>query len=559
MTTPAPSKSSWNAAILLLCSCMFASGGCGIILEYIQATLASMILGNSFEQWAFVIGLMLFWMGAGSLLQVHIPKNTLIFSFMGIETALALLGGFSPVLTYLAYATTDHYVLVLYAFVSLIGILIGLEIPVIIRINNDYAKQLSTNVGGILSADYVGSLAGSLIYVYFLLKYFPITQAAFLMAGVNFFLALVTFVYFGTKGLIHRKVLPSLLMLVTGVFLGFGYFKSPQWQISLEQPLYDAPVVLSKTTAYQHIVITHSRMQNETRLFLNGNLQLCSLDENRYHETLVHPAMNLVSNPKNILILGGGDGCALREVLKYKGVEKILLVDLDPDMISLASTNPFLTRINQDAFSHGKVIFQTGNGVTQGAPKTIYVNQKKISETSPALPVAEVNVMNIDADKFLSQSSDFFDVIIVDLPDPSTPELCKLYSRQFYAKLGARLSFSGAMVVQATSPYFARESFLCIGRTIKSAGFHAIPFHENVPSFGDWGFFIGIHGNRKKSKIMEEISKIRFPVLTSFITPEKFASQLIFGKTMLEARNTEVNTLLRPVLLNLYLNESWKY
>jgi spermidine synthase len=181
-----PPASKRSFATFLLCACMFASGACGIILEYIQASLASMILGNSFEQWAMVIGLMLFWMGFGSLIQAQIPKHRLIFTFIAVETGLALAGGFSPTLTYIAYGYTAHYILVLYFFVSFIGIMIGLEIPVIIRINNDFSKELSTNLGSILSADYIGSLVGALIYVFILLRFVPITEAAFLTAGINF-------------------------------------------------------------------------------------------------------------------------------------------------------------------------------------------------------------------------------------------------------------------------------------------------------------------------------------------------------------------------------------
>ncbi|MFH2093690.1 MAG: spermidine synthase, partial [Pseudomonadota bacterium] len=317
-----------NFASLLLCACMFASGACGIILEYIQASLASMILGNSFEQWAMVIGLMLFWMGFGSLIQARIPKKHLILAFICVETGLALAGGFSPTLTYLSYGYTAHYGLTLYFFVSFIGIMIGLEIPVIIRINNDFSKELSTNLGNILSADYLGSLVGSLIYVFILLRFFPITEAAFLTAGVNFFLAFITFVYFSKKRLIKRGILLPMIMVATVCAISYGYMQNRQWNIKIEQPLYDDPVVLSRTTQYQHIVITHYKPFNEVRLFLNGNLQFCSTDEARYHEPLVHPVMNLAPVKSKVLILGGGDGCALREVLKYKAVKEVLLVDL---------------------------------------------------------------------------------------------------------------------------------------------------------------------------------------------------------------------------------------
>ena len=246
-----------SLASVLLTACMFASGACGIILEYIQASLASMILGNAFEQWAMVIGLMMFWMGFGSLIQSRVPKAGLIYTFILIETALALAGGFSPTLTYLSYSYTAHYSLVLYAFVSVIGILIGLEIPVIIRINNDFSKELSTNLGNILSADYIGSLAGALVYVFLLLRFFPITEAAFLTAGINFLLALTTAVYFRKKRLIPKKWWIPLLMGLTCTALAWGYANNRAWQIKNEQPLYDDPIVYSKTSQYQHIVITH--------------------------------------------------------------------------------------------------------------------------------------------------------------------------------------------------------------------------------------------------------------------------------------------------------------
>ncbi|HAR33797.1 MAG TPA: spermidine synthase, partial [Desulfobacter sp.] len=328
----APGYSRLNPASALLCLCMFASGACGIILEYIQASLASMILGNAFEQWAMVIGLMMFWMGFGSLIQARIPKERLVYVFIGIEIALALLGGYSPTLTYLSYGYTGHYSLVLYFFVSMIGILIGLEIPVIIRINNDFSKELSTNLGYILSADYIGSLAGALVYVFILLRFFPITEAAFLTAGLNFFLALITFIYFTRKQIIRRNIPLLVIMVATCVVVIFGYMNNRRWQVTNEQSLYDDPIVYSKTSQYQHIVITHFKPLDEVRLFLNGNLQLCSTDEARYHESLVHPAMALAHVRSRVLILGGGDGCALREVLKYPDVELITLVDLDPAM-----------------------------------------------------------------------------------------------------------------------------------------------------------------------------------------------------------------------------------
>ena len=556
-------KQGRSLASVLLTACMFASGACGIILEYIQASLASMILGNAFEQWAMVIGLMMFWMGFGSLIQSRISKAALVYTFIIIETALALAGGFSPTLTYLSYSYTAHYSLVLYAFVSVIGILIGLEIPVIIRINNDFSKELSTNLGNILSADYIGSLAGALIYVFVLLRFFPITEAAFLTAGINFFLALATAVYFRKKKLIPGALWMPLLMGLTCAALVWGYVNNRDWQIKNEQPLYDDPIVYSHTSQYQHIVITHYAPLDETRLFLNGNLQLCSTDEARYHESLVHPAMALAGRAQNVLILGGGDGCALREVLKYTSVREVTLVDLDPAVTGLARTHPLLTRLNNQAFKDARVVTLTAQGVTPGPDRQIFQaapgGRKKDPKTgrpSPAVHLAEVRVMNVDADKFLEKVAGFWDVIIVDMPDPSTPELTKLYAREFYTKIRRHLSAPGIMVVQATSPYMAKESFLCIGRTLAAAGFNILPYHENVPSFGDWGWYLGTRST-SRTVLDRKIAAIDFSVPTQYLTPDVFRSQTVFGKQMLSARHSEINTLLFPVLLSLYNNESW--
>jgi spermidine synthase len=551
-------RSRLNPASALLCLCMFASGACGIILEYIQASLASMILGNAFEQWAMVIGLMMFWMGFGSLIQAQISKKRLIHAFIGIEIALALAGGYSPTLTYLSYGYTSHYSLVLYFFVSVIGILIGLEIPVIIRINNDFSKELSTNLGNILSADYIGSLAGALVYVFILLRFFPITEAAFLTAGMNFFLALITFVYFTRKQIIRRNLPLLVIMAATCVAVVFGYMNNRKWQLTNEQALYDDPIVYSKTSQYQHIVITHFKPLDEIRLFLNGNLQLCSTDEARYHESLVHPAMALAPARSRVLILGGGDGCALREVLKYPDVDQITLVDLDPAMTTLAATHPLLSRLNNHAFDNARVTTLTGAGISPGDFRQIYqAASNKKRKPDQTRHVAEVRVMNLDADKFLEQVTGVWDVIIVDMPDPSTPELTKLYSKEFYLKVRHRLAKNGIASVQSTSPYLAKESYLCIGRTLTAAGFSILPYHENVPSFGDWGWFLCRRQSWHNDLAQQRISHLEFTVLTRFLTPEVFRRELVFGKGMNQSRHAEINTLLFPVLLSYYNHESW--
>lgn len=275
---------------------------------------------------------------------------------------------------------------------------------------------------------------------------------------------------------------------------------------------------------------------------------------------MVHPVMNIVPIKERVLILGGGDGCVLREVLKYNEVKEVLLVDLDPAMTTLAKTHPVLKKINQNAFKDARLVTLTEKGITPGINKRLFLEthkKKQPMQQPETQKIADVKVMNVDADKFISDVPGFWDVIIIDMPDPSTPELTKLYAKEFYKKVKQHLSQHGLMVVQATSPYLAKESFLCIGRTIESANFSILPFHENVPSFGDWGWYLAWHPNIKKEKIMKRIKGLNFDIPTRFITPQVFKSELIFGKDALKTTNKQINTILYPALLSIYNHESW--
>ena len=104
-------------------------------------------------------------------------------------------------------------------------------------------------------------------------------------------------------------------------------------------------MIYSETSLYQRVVVTSGR--TGVRLFLNGNLQLHSRDEYRYHEALVHPAMAGHGAPRQVLVLGAGDGMAVREVLKHASVERITLVELDPHMTRLFSEQPLLRKLNR--------------------------------------------------------------------------------------------------------------------------------------------------------------------------------------------------------------------
>jgi len=552
--------SRFNPATFLLGSSMFATGATGLVMEYIQGAMGAYLLGNSIEQYSIVIGLMLFMMGVAARVQKHFSDKRLIEKFILIEIFLAAIGGYAPIATYWAYGVMTNFILIQYFFIMSVGFLIGLEIPVVMRINAQYAERLSLNIESVFSADYIGSLAGALLWVFVLLRKFPLTESGFIMAGVNFTIAVATYTYFRRRGFIINKHLISALIIITAAALLVGFRHNRNWVEILEQKLYDDPIILSKTTAYQHLVMTHARKPDEYRFYINGNLQFSSMDEHRYHELLVHPAMSLAQNRRRVLILGGGDGLALREVLKYDDVDDILLVDLDPEMTQLGTKHPVFRQLNHNAFEDARAATMTATGLTPGASRPVFQETGKINATSKrpqTEQIATVRIMNIDADRFLSKVNGKWNIIIIDLPDPSSIELVKLYSTAFYMKLRHVLAETGLIAVQATSPYHARESFLCIQRTLEASRLHTLPYHTNIPSFGEWGWLLAWKESIAPAKIEAATAKMQINVPTRYITARVFQSALVFGKNALHSSHTDVNTLMFPVLLDYYLKESW--
>jgi spermidine synthase len=275
-----------------------------------------------------------------------------------------------------------------------------------------------------------------------------------------------------------------------------------------ESGLYADEIILSRTTPYQRIVVTAWR--NDLRLFLNSHLQFSSRDEYRYHETLVHPGLAAM-DARRVLVLGGGDGLALREILKYPRVERVTLVDLDPEMPRLFNQHPQLTALNGGAFRDPRV-----------------------------------HLVAADAMAWLQQADEIFDFAVVDLPDPSNFSLGKLYTSLFYRLLGRRLAEGGAFTVQSTSPLFARQSFWCVVRTIEDAGFAATPYHVYVPSFGEWGFVLGTKSPYRRPD--------RLPDGLRFLTKQTLDQLFDFPLDM-RSVPVEVNRLHNQALVRYYESE----
>ena len=422
---------------------------CGLIYELVAGTLASYLLGDSVFQFSTVIGSYLFAMGVGSYLSRYITCG-LVARFVSIELMVGLVGGFSSAALFLAFAYTQGFRLILYAVVVAIGILVGLEIPLLMRILKN-RLEFRELVAHVLTFDYLGALAASLLFPILLVPKLGMVRSALLFGIVNAGVAMWS-TYLFRDQLGGRSLLRAACIAVLAL-LGAGMAASEKITQAADNNLYADEVIFSRDTRYQRIVLT--KWKADVRLFLSSHLQFSSRDEDRYHEALVHPGLAAIPGALRVLVLGGGDGLAVREVLKYPDVQSITLVDLDPEMTRLFSTHPYLVTLNQYSLTN-----------------------------------ARVHVINSDAFPWLQQSSDPYDFVVVDFPDPTNYSLGKLYTTAFYRLLAKHLSAQGLAVVQSTSPLFARQSYWCIVETLKQAGLKTYPYHLYVPSFGEWGFVL---------------------------------------------------------------------
>ncbi len=419
--------------------------------ELIAGTLASYVLGDSITQFSLIIGLYLSAMGVGAWLSGFLSKN-LVRCFLDIELGVGLIGGLSAPLLFMSFAYLGWFQVVLYGLVFSIGALVGLELPLLMRILRD-ELDFKDLVSRVLTFDYLGALVASLLFPIFLVPKLGLMRTSLLFGMLNVGVALWGSYLFadlikGGVGFLRSRAIFVL------VILSIGFVKADSLTSLAEEGMFDDAIVYAKTTKYQRIVVTRSG--TGFKLFLSGNLQFSSADEYRYHEALVHPAMSSATEPKRILILGGGDGLAAREVLRYPSVENVTLVDLDPAMTDLGLELPSLVALNQSA-----------------------------------LHDTRVEVVTDDAMRWLtSYEGEPYDVAIVDFPDPNNFSLGKLYTRRFYRLLASKLKPEAPITVQSTSPLYARVSFWCIVETIKASGFQVRPYQATVPSFGVWGFVL---------------------------------------------------------------------
>lgn len=487
---------------------VFVIASCGLAYELIAGALSSYLLGDSVTQFSTVIGTYLFAMGVGSWLSKYITRD-LIGRFIQIELMVGLLGGFSAVGLFLVFTMlAAPFKLVLYLAVFGVGVLVGLEIPLVMRIlkrDLDFKDLVSQ----VLTFDYLGALVVSILFPLVLAPQLGMVRTGILFGLLNVAVALWALHLFrqqlpGRRGLAVQAW--SVFAVLAGGFAGAG-----ELMTLAEAHLYADEIVYAETTPYQRIVVT--RWHDDLRLFLNNNLQFSSHDEYRYHEALVHPGLSSLPGAKRVLVLGGGDGLAVREILKYPNVESVTLVDLDPAMTKLFASAPQLVALN-----------------------------------AASLASPRVTVVNADAAQWLESNEDFYDFIVVDFPDPANFAIGKLYTSAFYRLLEKRLSARGLLVVQSTSPLYARQSFWCVVETLEDVGLTTAPYHALVPSFGEWGYIIA--GRQAFSPAAGTLPPTRF--LSPAMLPDLFRFPADMARVP-----AEVNRLNNQVLVR-YFEAEWR-
>jgi spermidine synthase len=431
---------------------------CGLVYELIAGTAASYLLGDSVTQFSTVIGSYLFAMGIGSWLTKYIHRNLLGY-FIRVEILVGAVGGCSAIVLFMLFEHVTSFRLVLYFIVGVIGVLVGVEIPLLLRILRD-RFEFRDLVSRVLAFDYLGALFASVLFPLVLVPYLGLVKSSFMFGMLNVSVAI--WLLYAVKEHVHALHVHKSVAIITLIALTFGFIYSEKLMTFAENGIY-SNVIFAESTPYQRIVIT--KTQKDLRLFLNGNLQFSSVDEYRYHEALVHPSMAALKDPKNILIIGGGDGLALREILKYPSVEHVTMVDLDPAMTLLFSKNELLTSLNNDSL------------------------------LSPKLTIINKDAFVWLRDVSRQDKPPVFDAVFIDVPDPSNYSIGKMYSTTFFGQLKNVVNDHSIVTVQSTSPLIARKTFWCVDNTMESVGFKTYPFHVYVPSFGEWGFVMASLGN----------------------------------------------------------------
>lgn len=489
----------------LLLVAVAACAGCGLVYELILLTLSTSLTGGGITQTSLIVAGFVAALGVGALLVKPLVGHAAAV-FVAVEILLGVAGGLSAVTLYVTFSFYGTSGFVLVVATAVLGILVGAEVPLLMTLlQSGRAATDAAGAGRVVAnlnaADYAGALLGGLAWPFLLVPFAGLVRGAALTGLVNLVAAGVVAGFLLRPQLSSRARAAAAVALALAVALLAGLLVAAQdIEVTARQRLYADPVVTALRSDYQQIVVT--RRGADVRLYLDGDLQFSSVDEHRYTEALVHPV--LARDPARVLVLGGGDGLAAREVLRHPSVREVVQVELDPAVVELATTR--LAGLNDDALRDPRLRLVVG-----------------------------------DAFRWLrTYRGPGFDAVIVDLPDPDTPALGRLYSTEFYGLTAGVLRPDGLVAVQAGSPYSTPSAFWRTVSTLRSAGMGVAPYHVHVPSFGDWGFALAQLGDRAPALgLSPQAPPLRF------LDPAVLAAAAVFPRDR-APRDLPPSTLDRP-------------
>ena len=482
---------------------------CSIVYELLIAQALSLLAANTVVWYSVTVGLYLLGMGLGAFVAGFMRRLSPVRTLITIELLLSVIGMASVAIvnfshltfSYLYVWSYDSVGIVLFflsAFVVtlVIGILTGIELPLLIRIFDEERNSESTSV--VLGVDYIGSLVGALIFPLLLLPYFSLISIGFIVSAINLVVAGMLLAQSAARQI--GPVMQGCALLTLFAFGGVGashsseiqqYFLKRYYYYATEisddfstfvEPGADLPRVFRRSSPYQkidivkevttdfsdHLLDAYSTKLSEKKnfpgknvLFLNGDFQLNTSFDEIYHEYFTHvPIISTGKVPERVLVLGGGDGLLIKELLKYKEVKSVLHIDLDPTLVNVAKSHPVLMRANNRSLFDERVTTKFEDGY-----------------------------------QFVRHSDEKFDAIYVDFPMPADYNLAKLYSREFFSfarqrlKNGAALTFDATGIGALTAPDFYGRQEVDVGyndwpvyyHTLRAAGVREIvPYITNL-------------------------------------------------------------------------------
>lgn len=456
----------------LVLASVFVCAACGLVYELELVALASYLVGDSVTQASVVLSVMVFAMGVGSLLAKRL-RCCAATGFAAVEALLALVGGGSAIALYASFAWLGGAGIALVGFSLVIGALIGAEMPLLMTLIQRVRQQDAGGaVADLFAADYVGALVGGLTFPFLLLPLFGQLTGALLTGVVNAVAGGVVVLWLfrydvsirARWGLLAANGAVVVLLIVATVFVA-------SFERAARHAVYGHDVRVAVRSGAEEAVLTgdpdptaYRHGAQPLRFFLGGRLRVDSADGNRYQASLVRPAM--AGGPhERVLILGGADGLALREVLRHPRVREVTVLERDGAALELARTDPGLRRLNENAYEDPRVQLDVGD--------CAFDRLRALARAPGAAP---------------------YDVVISDLPDPAVEDVAKLYSQEFYGLVDRALAPRGRLAVHAGTAAAHPRTYWTVEATLRSAGLRTSPYVVRRPR--DWGFVLASPGAR---------------------------------------------------------------